>query len=383
MPNLPILDTITLGQITYQIRDTKVVGDTIAPTYDPSQTYGVGSTCSHEGLCYKCTVPITTPEEWNQSHWARAYALGEVEGKADKQDTVLNTSLSRGRKASTTIANGSIAFGNDVEASALYADAFGNNTKASAQGAFSIGYYANAEGEYSFAGGKNTIADFECGFAEGTGTRAYGKNMHALGKYNAYDLVANWDEWVSETSYAVGDKVKVTDGSTVTGYICIEANSDVDFDDTKWEEADTDIYALVIGNGTSDNARSNALVIAWDGTARYGGDIYVGCNSNSSGGNKLATEAYSDLGDVITPSSAIPIPSANSSVTYDMAGITDAHTLLLWRFSSSAENAPPASLSYTTYNGYFTITNTSGYAPNETIKPVFVRMKDKTATQHV
>ena len=377
-----ILDRIQVGQTLYLIRDTQVVGDTIAPVYDNTQTYGVGVACSHDGLVYKCVVPITVPEAWDASHWAQTYALGEVSGKADKQDTVLNTSLSRGRKASTTIANGSVAFGNNVEASALYAFAIGSNTVANALCAVAIGDGTSAFGEASVSEGKYTIADFECAHAEGTGTRAYGKNMHAFGKYNAYDLVDNWDEWVSETPYVVGDKVKVTDGTTVTGWRCIEANSDAVFDDTKWEEDDTDDYAIVVGNGTSDSVRSNAYVLGWDGTARYSGDVYVGCNSDSSGGNKLATEQYSDLGDVITPSSPIPIPSANSSATYDMSGITEAHTLLLWRFNNSAENDPPLSLSYTTYNGYFTITNTSSFASNETIKPVFVRMKGTSATQH-
>lgn len=73
---------------------------------------------------------------------------------------------------------------------------------------------------------------------------------------------------------------------------------------------------------------------------------------------------------VLTPSAAFSIPAAGSSVSYSMAGMTASHILTHWNFSSSAENAPPASLTWTTYEGYFTITNNAG-TTDQTIKPVF------------
>lgn len=72
----------------------------------------------------------------------------------------------------------------------------------------------------------------------------------------------------------------------------------------------------------------------------------------------------------VTPSSAIPIPASGASVSRSMAGLTADHVLTHWSFSSSPENAPPASLAWATYAGYFTITNTGG-TTSETIKPVF------------
>jgi hypothetical protein len=72
----------------------------------------------------------------------------------------------------------------------------------------------------------------------------------------------------------------------------------------------------------------------------------------------------------VTPASAFSIPASGSFVSYNMPGLTANHVLTQWNFSSSAENAPPASLNWTTYNGYFTITNTGG-TTSETIKPVF------------
>ena len=47
--------------------------------------------------------------------------------------------------------------------------------------------------------------------------------------------------------------------------------------------------ALVVGNGDSDNARSNALAMDWKGNVRLKGDVYGGCNADSTGGNKLVS----------------------------------------------------------------------------------------------
>ena len=72
----------------------------------------------------------------------------------------------------------------------------------------------------------------------------------------------------------------------------------------------------------------------------------------------------------LTPSAAISIPSAGNSKSYYMDGLTAAHILVSWGFSASAENAPPANLTWSTHNGYFTIIN-SGGTTAETIMPVF------------
>jgi hypothetical protein len=56
-------------------------------------------------------------------------------------------------------------------------------------------------------------------------------------------------------------------------------------------------YLNIIGNGTSDSARSNAHTLDWSGNAWYQGDVYVGSTSGTnkdSGSKKLATEEYVD-----------------------------------------------------------------------------------------
>lgn len=51
-------------------------------------------------------------------------------------------------------------------------------------------------------------------------------------------------------------------------------------------------YAHIIGNGTANDARSNAHTLGWDGTAWFAGDVYVGGTGQDDTENakKLATE---------------------------------------------------------------------------------------------
>jgi len=158
---------------------------------------------------------------------------GLLSGKADILDTVLRTTLSGGRKAGTTAGGKSIAFGYNVEASGVYSQAFGQETKAS-------GSCSLAQGGYTVAAGYQS-------HAEGWRTIAHGMAQHVSGKYNAEDSASS-------------------------------------------ESADP-TYAVIVGNGINDSRRSNAYALDWNGNARFNGNVYVGCNADSSGGSKLMSEA--------------------------------------------------------------------------------------------
>lgn len=120
---------------------------------------------------------------------------GSSDEYALKTDTVLETTLSRGRKADTTIGDRSFAFGINVEASkadsfavgrdtvasGLESAAFGRNSVASGMQGFAIGYYSEAKGAGSFAGGYYAATDAEYAHAEGSSTIASGKSSHAEG----------------------------------------------------------------------------------------------------------------------------------------------------------------------------------------------------------
>ena len=64
-------------------------------------------------------------------------------------------------------------------------------------------------------------------------------------------------------------------------------------------------YTHIVGNGTSDTARSNAHTLDWEGNAWYSGDVYVGSTSGTNrdeGSKKLATvEEVQELASQISP----------------------------------------------------------------------------------
>lgn len=296
----------------------------------------------------------------------------EFQNVAAKADTVLDTTLSRGRKNNTTVGFGSYAFGGDVEASGWFSHAEGARTVAAdqcshAEGSETVasGSYSHAEGfgssasnasghaegnrttasgNYAHSEGSNTIssgsashsegastaASGDQSHAEGSGTEASGSNSHAegmgtkasgvqshaegtgsvasgnnahaegantvaagagshvSGAYNVADSYDGWPEWTANTVYAVGDKVKRTGSTTALGYICSTANNDSEFDSSKWNAQNGKMnYVEIIGNGTADNARSNARTLDWDGNERLMGDLYVECNADGSGGRKV------------------------------------------------------------------------------------------------
>lgn len=117
----------------------------------------------------------------------------------------------------------------------------------------SAGFYAHAEGVsttasgyYSHAEGMNTIASGEASHVEGIGNKIYNSYQHVQGKYNVDD------------------------------------HSD---------------YAHIVGNGTSDTARSNAHVLDWSGNAWFAGNVRVGGTYNSGAGI-LGAKALATIDDV-------------------------------------------------------------------------------------
>ena len=95
--------------------------------------------------------------------------------------------------------------------------------------------------------------------------------------------------------------------------------------------------------------------------------------NGKTGAVKLNAADVGALGKdgILIPDTAFAIPAEGASVSYSMDGFTKDHMLVLWNFSSSAENQPPVDLRWDAYNGYFTITNEGG-TTSESIQPVFV-----------
>ena len=173
----------------------------------------------------------------------------------------------------TASGSSSHAEGNGTTASKSYSHAEGSNTTASGQSSHAEGGNTQASGFYSHAEGNGTTASRNYSHAEGYKTTASGDYSHAEGYYTTAS---------GNNSHAEGNNTKAngTD-SHVQGKFNIEDTSS--------------IYADIIGNGTSDTARSNAATVDWNGNAWFAGDVYTGSTSGTNkddGSKKLATEEY-------------------------------------------------------------------------------------------
>ena len=119
----------------------------------------------------------------------------------------------------------------------------GNNTTASGYESHAEGYNTTASGDRSHAEGNNTTASGYASHAEGDSTTASGDESHAEGN----GTIAS-----GSNSHAEGlGTIAASDNQHVSGKYNVED-----------ENGD---YALIVGNGTGPNARSNAFAIDWNG----------------------------------------------------------------------------------------------------------------------
>lgn len=141
----------------------------------------------------------------------------------------------------------------------------------------SMGTVANscvASGKYSHAEGDTARARGDYSHAEGYGSRASGIYSHAEGLHT---MAKNYCSHV-EGSYTVAS----ADNQHVQGIYNIK---------------DTDIkYAHVVGNGTADDARSNAHTLDWDGNAWYAGYVEGTAMILKSPGGKRFSVTVNDSG---------------------------------------------------------------------------------------
>ena len=163
-------------------------------------------------------------------------------------------------------ANGGSAHvdGSNNTASGEAAHVEGNETTASGNYAHAEGYHAIASGAEAHAEGTGTTASSEAAHAEGTGAIASGRYSHAEGSSTAASGGSAHAEGTSTVAsgvaaHAAGNRtIAATKSQTVVGEYNVEDNPNDD-------HTERGNYAFIVGNGTSNNARSNAFAIDWDG----------------------------------------------------------------------------------------------------------------------
>lgn len=142
----------------------------------------------------------------------------------------------------------SFVSGYDNEASGLDSSAAGHNTTASGTYSHSTGAGTVASGDMSSASGSNTTASGMASNSEGGETTASGN----------YSRAQNFGTKAAKR------------GQTALGTYNIEDTSSSTTHPSSISQYGT--YAAIIGNGTDDSNRSNALAVRWDGLVDQAGE---------------------------------------------------------------------------------------------------------------
>lgn len=233
-----------------------------------SYSHAEGKSCKAEGSNGSHAEGDTSTASGEASHAEgyNAQATGYA-SHAEGQNTT----------ASSTAAH---AEGSGTTASKYYSHAEGSGTTASGTSSHAEGDATTASGYYSHAEGGGSNATADKSHAEGNSTQASGYAAHAEGSGTIASGAA---------SHAEGSGTKAS-----------SANQHVQ---GKYNIEDTAVtYAMIIGNGTADDARSNALTVDWSGNIECGTVNGVDVTQISSGGSGVgqidATEGAQYHGEI-------------------------------------------------------------------------------------
>lgn len=221
--------------------------------------------------------------------------------------------------ATTNCGTYSHAEGNDTEASGDYSHAEGGSAVAYGESSHAEGSGTEASNIASHAEGNDTSASGRYGHAEGESTQAYGESSHAEGE----STQAFGDYSHAEGFFTIASASK-NGGQHAGG----RYNVAIAYDSDSEEQTD---YLEIIGNGTSDTARSNARTLDGDGTAWFAGDVT--CDAvQGEHGNLYSMRA---IGAVVASTPTITYGTSNS-ITVG----ANAHTLVDVTFPSTLTEVP-------------------------------------------
>ena len=212
-----------------------------------------------EAVTNAATAQSTADEAVTKAETAQSTA----DGKMNATDPVGTGSFSMNRHPTAIIGTNSHAEGYYATASGEHSHAEGYVTTASGKESHAEGYVTTASGSISHAEGSYATASGNLSHAEGCHATASGYNSHAEGYYT---IAASGNQHV-QGKFNISDNVSK--------------------------------YAHIVGNGTSDDERSNAHTVDWDGIGWFQGGLQAGGNAQDDGAKNVLLE-----GD------AIPVPEA-------------------------------------------------------------------------
>lgn len=196
-------------------------------------------------------------------------------------------------EAYKTTASGtaSHAEGNRTIASGSNSHAEGANTEASGPQAHAEGYMSVASGNTSHAEGSNTVASGVASHAEGFKTIASQRSQHVFGEYNIEDMASDAGE-PGRGSEGPGGFAGVNEirevGEDKDGGLSKGVNGGGVENPVKATSFGR--YIEIVGNGTSEENRSNARTLDWSGNEVLAGGLTVGENGITIGQTTITEE---------------------------------------------------------------------------------------------
>ena len=197
------------------------------------------------------------------------YDFNALENKPIGRGTGANSFLVI-NTTSANIASGEAAF------------AAGEQTTASGSGAIAIGRQSIASGTYSFAGGNRVDSVNYPTTASGTGAFAFGASAKASGQLSialgqrteassSFSIAAGNQSTANQPyAIALGNQIQATGRSSVViGQFNVADDNEIDSSHGSGARK----YLFIVGNGTADNSRSNAMTVDWDGNLVVAGSI--------------------------------------------------------------------------------------------------------------
>ena len=178
---------------------------------------------------------------------------------------------------STASGSRSTAMGIDTEASGDFSTAMGAGTTASGTWSTAMAYNTTASGNSSTAMGDNSTASGSRSTAMGAGTTASGDYSTAMGDNSTasgtWSTAMGLNTTASGTaSTAMGENTTASDTSSLVIGAYNLLGSTVTNNAIEFSTSNT---AFVIGNGTANDSRSDALTVLFDGTTTIAGDLSI------------------------------------------------------------------------------------------------------------
>ena len=218
----------------------------------------------------------------------------------DKMDKVNPTGtgyFSLNRKTDHTPGVNSVAVGTQTTASGDSSFAEGLQTIASNLGSHAEGNYTKATGQNSHAEGNHTTTSGSNSHAEGNRTTASGPYSHAEG--NSTIASGGGSHAEGNSTIASGYASHAEGYYTKATHKAQHVEGEYNIADTSTAKADArGTYVHIVGNGTSDTARSNALTLTWGGDLWHSGRLSHGNSVSATGlGVYSGGSGTSALGD--------------------------------------------------------------------------------------